>query len=133
MAICYLGVGSNLGNRRENIKQAIGKINLLLGTSVLKQSRFVRTEPVGGPPRQPKFLNAALKIKTNLSPLRLLRELKIIEKELGRVESTRNAARPIDLDILLYEDRIIKGKALIVPHPRMFERDFVIKPLSEVV
>ena len=133
MEICYLGVGSNLGNRKLNIKQAVRKINLLKNTKVLKQSPFIQTDPVGGAAGQPKFLNAALKINTGLSPLKLLKELKIIEKELGRRKSVRNAARTIDLDILLYGNRIIREKKLIIPHPRLFLRDFVIKPLAEVL
>ena len=133
MEICYLGVGSNVGNRGLNIKQAIRKINLLKDTRVLKTSRLIQTAPVGGAANQPKFLNAALKINTGLSPLKLLKELKSIEKELGRVKGVRNAPRTIDLDILLYGDKVIRGKKLIIPHPRMFARDFVIKPLAEVI
>ena len=133
MEICYLGLGSNLGNRRLNIKKAVKKIKLLKTTKVLKQSPLIQTDPAGGPLGQPKFLNAALKINTGLSPLKLLKELKNIEKELGRKKSARNSARIIDLDILLYGDKVIRAKRLIIPHPRMFVRDFVIKPLMEVI
>ncbi|MDD2927316.1 MAG: 2-amino-4-hydroxy-6-hydroxymethyldihydropteridine diphosphokinase [Candidatus Omnitrophica bacterium] len=133
MEICYLGVGANLGNRRLSIKQAVNRINLLENTRVLKKSAFIQTAPVGGPAGQPKFLNAALKIQTDLSPLKLLKALKAIEKELGRKESVRNAPRTIDLDILLYGDKVIRGKKLIIPHSRMFVRDFVIGPLSEII
>ncbi|MFA5149933.1 MAG: 2-amino-4-hydroxy-6-hydroxymethyldihydropteridine diphosphokinase [Candidatus Omnitrophota bacterium] len=133
MEICYLGVGSNLGNRRLSIKQAVSRINLLENTRVLKKSAFIQTAPVGGPAGQPKFLNAALKIRTGLAPLRLLKELKIIEKELGRTKGVRNAPRTIDLDILLYGDRVVRTEKLVIPHPRMFVRDFVIKPLSEII
>ena len=133
MAICYLGVGSNLGNRRENINLAIGKINKLKGTRVLKKSNLIETEPVGGSSCQPKFLNGALRISTSLSALSLLKNLKKIEKELGRTGTVRNGPRTIDLDILLYSDKIIKKEGLIIPHPRMFKRDFVLKPLAEVI
>ncbi|MFA5062680.1 MAG: 2-amino-4-hydroxy-6-hydroxymethyldihydropteridine diphosphokinase [Candidatus Omnitrophota bacterium] len=133
MVICYLSLGSNLGNRKKNIGQAIRKINLLKDTKVLKQSSIVETDPVGGPRNQPKFLNASLKISTILSPLKLLKKLKIIEKEMGRVKSVRNGPRVIDLDILLYGDKVISKKNLIVPHPRMFARDFVVKPLTEII
>lgn len=102
-------------------------------TRVLKKSAFIQTAPVGGPAGQPKFLNAALKIRTGLAPLRLLKELKIIEKELGRTKGVRNAPRTIDLDILLYGDRVVRTEKLVIPHPRMFVRDFVIKPLSEII
>ncbi len=133
MTVCYLGIGSNLGNRRNNLKQAVRKIGLLKNTRVLKQSSFIQTDPVSGPAGQPKFLNAALKISTSFSPLTLLKNLKTIEKELGRVKAARNGPREIDLDILLYGDRTMRGKGLIIPHPRMFTRDFVIRPLMEVI
>lgn len=133
MTVCYLGIGSNLGNRRKNIKLALEKINALKDTIIIKSSRMIETSPVGGPSGQGKFLNAALKIKTKLPPLILLNRLKKIEKELGRTDTVRFGPRTIDLDILFYGDRLINKKSLIVPHPRMFERDFVMKPLSEII
>jgi len=133
MVTCYLGVGSNLGNRRKNIELAIKKINQLTGTRVIKKSRLFNTLACGGPSGQPDFLNGALKIQTNLSPLNLLKLLKNIENELGRVKTARFGPRSIDLDILLYADRLISHRDLSIPHPRMFGRDFVIKPLSEVL
>lgn len=133
MVICYLGIGSNLGNRPKNIKLAVEKIGALKGTKVIKQSKIIETEPAGGPRRQGKFLNTALKIKTVLSAAVLLKELKDIEKELGRKRTVRYGPRTIDLDILFYGDKIIKRKDLVVPHPRMFERDFVLRPLSEII
>lgn len=133
MMTCYLGIGSNLGDRRKNISSAIKKIKALKDTKVIKVSRLIETEPVGGPAGQPKFLNGALKIKTNLPPLTLLKEIKKIEKELGRAKTVRYGPRVIDLDILLYADKIIKSKALTIPHPKMFIRDFVIRPLSEII
>lgn len=132
-AICYLALGSNLGDRRGNIKNAIKKISLLQKTKVLKQSKLIYTDPIGGPVNQPKFLNAALKISTVFSPMNLLKSLKIIEKDLGREKNVRNGPRKIDLDILLYADRIVREKDLVIPHPRMFRREFVLKPLSEVI
>lgn len=131
--ICYLSLGSNLGDRRKNLKNAIKEIGLLQKTKVLKQSKFIYTDPIGGPVNQPKFLNAALKISTVLSPVKLLKSLKIIEKYLGRKKSIQNGPRKIDLDILLYADKVIRKKDLIIPHPRMFGREFVVKPLSEVI
>ena len=133
MVTCYLGIGSNLGNRRKNIKLAIQKISALKDTEVIKSSRMIETEPVGGPVGQGKFLNAALKIRTSLSPLILLKKLKSIEKQLGREKTVRNGPRTIDLDILFYGDRIINSKNLTIPHPRVFEREFVIKPLLEII
>jgi len=133
MVICYLGIGSNLGNRRKNIEIAVKKINSLKNTKVIKLSGIIETKAVGGPSRQPKFLNAALKIKTNLTPVALLKHLKKIEQDLGRVKSVRWGPRIIDLDILLYGDRIVNNNNLQIPHPRIFEREFVIKPLLEII
>jgi 2-amino-4-hydroxy-6-hydroxymethyldihydropteridine diphosphokinase len=133
MVTCYLGIGSNLGDRQKNIRLAVKKINALKGARVIKLSKIIETEPVGGPRGQNKFLNAALKISTNLSPLLLLKNLKRIEKELGRVKTVRYGPRVIDLDILFYGNRIVNRKDLKVPHPRMFEREFVIKPLLEII
>ncbi len=133
MSICYLGVGSNLGDREKNIKSAVRGINRLKGTKVIKLSKIIETEPVGGPAKQGKFLNAALKIKTSLPPQTLLKKLKEIEEGLGRTKTARYGPRTIDLDILFYGDKIINRKDLVIPHPRVFERDFVLRPLSEVI
>ncbi len=133
MVICYLGVGSNLGNRRKNIEEAIKNIKALKQTKVLKVSRFIQTKSVAGPADQPDFLNAALKIQTKISPLNLLKKLKTIEKTLGRVKAVRNGPRIIDLDILFYGNKIIQSKELTIPHPRMFAREFVLRPLAEVI
>ncbi len=133
MAICYLGVGANLGNRRKNIKLAVKMINALQNTRVLKESRIIKTSPVGGPCGQPDFLNVALKIETGFSPLNLLRKLKKIERDLGRARSSRFGPRIIDLDILLYGEKTVRSKVLTIPHARMFSRDFVTGPLLEVL
>lgn len=133
MHTCYIGVGSNLGNRRKNIKLAIGKITALRKTKVIKISKLIKSAPAGGPRGQGKFLNGALKIETKLSPATLLNELKNIECQLGRIKTVRNGPRVIDLDILLYADKIINTSKLVIPHPRMFYRDFVIKPLLEIL
>ncbi|MDP2927544.1 MAG: 2-amino-4-hydroxy-6-hydroxymethyldihydropteridine diphosphokinase [Candidatus Omnitrophota bacterium] len=133
MVICYLGIGSNLGNRRKNIKLAAKLIGALKDTKIIKKSRFFDSLPCGGPAGQPNFLNAALKIQTNFSPSGLLKKLKKIENELGRIPTVRFGPRVIDLDILLYGDKRIRSKALTIPHQRMFSRDFVIKPLTEVL
>jgi len=133
MAICYLGIGSNLGNRRKNIKLAIKKIEALKGNQIIKESRLFETLPVGGPSGQTDYLNTALKIKTKIPPLTLLKKLKKIEIEMGRVPSVRFGPRIIDLDILLYGDKVINSRKLTIPHPRMFKRDFVLKPLKEVL
>ncbi len=133
MVICYLGVGSNLGKRRKNIKLAVGKIKDLKDIKIIKVSKLLESLPNGGPAGQPNYLNAALKISTNFSPLSLLKKLKKIENELGRIPTVRFGPRVMDLDILLYGDRLMRNQALTIPHPRMFKRDFVIKPLIEVL
>ncbi|MCX5703328.1 MAG: 2-amino-4-hydroxy-6-hydroxymethyldihydropteridine diphosphokinase [Candidatus Omnitrophica bacterium] len=133
MVVCYLGIGSNLGARRLNIRLAIKKINSLKDTKVIKISRIIETNPVGGPPKQAKFLNAALKIKTSLAPAALLKKLKLIEGELGRTKTVRYGPRTMDLDILFYGDRVVNTKTLKIPHPKVFEREFVIRPLLEVI
>lgn len=133
MVICYLGIGSNLGNRRKNISLAIKKVNALSDTKVIKASGIIEGEPVGGPAGQGKFLNAALKIKTRLSPSALLKKLKTIEKELGRVPALRWGERIIDLDILLYANKAINQRNLKIPHPRLYEREFAMKPLLEII
>ncbi|MDD5465476.1 MAG: 2-amino-4-hydroxy-6-hydroxymethyldihydropteridine diphosphokinase [Candidatus Omnitrophica bacterium] len=133
MVICYIGVGTNLGNRRKNIGLAFKKINALKNTRIIKESRFFDFPPAGGPAGQRNYLNAAIKIKTNFSPINLLRKLKAIEKELGRAKSARFGPRVIDLDILFYGDRSIRTKTLTIPHARLFSRDFVIEPLKEVL
>jgi len=133
MVTCYIGLGSNLGNRRMNIRSAIRSIEALPGTAVIKVSRIIETDPRGGPKTQGKFLNACIKIMTNLAPAKLLRDFKKIEMALGRKETVRWGPRTIDLDILLYGDKIINRQELVVPHPRMCEREFVIKPLLDVL
>ncbi|MFA5276290.1 MAG: 2-amino-4-hydroxy-6-hydroxymethyldihydropteridine diphosphokinase [Candidatus Omnitrophota bacterium] len=133
MPICFLGIGSNLGQRRKNIKLALERIRGVKNTKIIKLSRIRETEPVGGPEGQKKFLNAAIKIDTQLLPLDLLRKLKAIENELGRKQAVRWGPRTMDLDILLYGDKIIERQELKVPHPRLMERDFVLKPLLELI
>ena len=134
MPICYLGIGSNLGNRKNNIKLALQKINRLKETRVIKASRIIETEPIGGPANQGKFLNACLEVKTNLTPLALLNKLKKIEAQLGRpIKHSRFGPRTIDLDILFYGDRIINKKELKIPHPRILKRKFVLEPLLEIL
>ncbi|MBM3251875.1 MAG: pantoate--beta-alanine ligase [Candidatus Omnitrophica bacterium] len=130
MAKVFLAIGSNLGNRRKNIQEALAllKANKI---KINKISRIIETKPVGGP-RQGKFLNAVLQAETVLKPKKLLNTLKNIERQLGRKNTVRFGPRVIDLDILLYDKLRFKTKDLIIPHPRMFEREFVLKPLSEI-
>ena len=133
MAIVYLGIGSNLGDRQANIQKAVELLKANPDIEVLSVSALIETEPVGGP-EQGKFLNGAVKIKTDLLPLELLTQLKMIERKLGRVKNApANSPRPIDLDILFYDDVVIvEGKHLNIPHPRLAQREFVLKPLLEI-
>ena len=127
----YIGIGSNLGDRQANIAAAINRVSSLDETIVTKTSPVYETEPIGGPP-QGNYLNGVFEILTDLSPRRLLDELLAIEKQLGRTREGRNLPRTIDLDILLYDDIILAEKDLVIPHPRMNERDFVTGPLNEI-
>ena len=133
MAVCFLGIGSNLGNRQRNIRLALGEIRALKNTKILKMSKIRETQPQGGPVGQGQFLNAALKIETQLSPVALLKNLKAIEKGLGRARTVRWGPRTIDLDILLYAGNTVKRKELKIPHPRMWQREFVLRPLLEIL
>ena len=134
MVTCYLGIGSNVGDRIKNIKLAVSKIRRLEHTTVVKLSRIIETIPQGGPRGQQKFLNAVLKIRTNLAPLKLLKKLKSIESELGRTTpAVRNGPRTLDLDILFYADKFVMTKQLVIPHPRMFKRQFVLTPLMDII
>ena len=133
MQTCFLGIGSNLGDRHKNIRLALEKISSLKNTKIVKLSKIIETDPVGGPSGQGKFLNAVVKIKTDLTPLKLLKQLQKIENEVGRRRTVRWGPRTIDLDILLFGDKVIERKELRVPHPRLMERDFVLKPLLSLI
>jgi 2-amino-4-hydroxy-6-hydroxymethyldihydropteridine diphosphokinase len=132
MQYCFVGLGSNLGDRRLNLRMALQKISRLPGTKIIKTSKIIESMPQGGP-QQPKYLNSVVKLQTGLSPLNLLRKLKKIEIMFGRRKSVRWGPRIIDLDILLYADRVINRRDLTVPHPQLFKRKFVIGPLLEIL
>lgn len=131
MVTSYIGIGSNLGDRRQNINRAISYLKDSDNIKVTKVSSIYETEPVGGPPQE-KFLNGVIEIDTDLPPLDLLDRLEEIETKLGRVRSEKNDPRTIDLDILLYGDIQINNERLTVPHPRMREREFVLRGLREI-
>lgn len=128
----YLGIGSNLGDRRLNIDKAISKLSASKDIKVKKVSSIYETEPVGGPVGQGKYLNGAVEIETTLKPIDLLKVCKDIEAKLGRVNLVKDAPRPIDLDILFYDDLIFESAELKIPHPRMNERLFVLNGLMEL-
>jgi len=133
VTVCYIGIGSNLGDRHGNIQSAVKEVGRLENTRVIKKSAVIESAPEGGPAGQGNYLNGVIKIETGLSASSLLRRLKSIEKHLGRKKTVRFGPRTIDLDILLYGDKTIKRKGLVVPHPRMFERKFVLAPLEQAL
>ncbi len=130
MARAFIGLGSNLGEREEHLRAALDALTDAPHVRVLRVSSFVETDPVG--PQQPRYINAAAEIKTALPPDDLVGLLQAIEDRLGRVRVERWGPRTIDLDLLLYDDRVIDTQALTVPHPRMHERRFVLQPLAEI-
>jgi len=127
----YIALGSNLGDREAVLNRAAELLGKTEGIEVTAISSYYNTAPVGYT-EQPDFLNAAAEIKTVLTPKELLQICMGIEKELKRERIIRWGPRTIDLDILLYGDRIINEENLIVPHPRMHERSFVLEPLKEI-
>ena len=129
----YIGLGSNLGNKEETLHRALELINKNIG-SVLRVSSFMESEPWGFQSEN-TFLNAACLVETTLTPLQCLRETQKIERLLGRKKKSKNGIyhdRPIDLDLLLYDDLKINTPKLVLPHPLMLERDFVMIPLREI-
>lgn len=129
----YVGLGSNLGDRHANIERAICLLKEEPEVRVMKVSSIIETEPEEST-NQPKFLNAACEIETNLSPIDLLGKLKRIENRLDRpTEYERNSPRTIDLDILIFGDLLLRGKTLTVPHIKLHKRHFVLTGLAELV
>ena len=131
MTKVYAGLGSNLGNKRENIIRAIDRIDAYEGICVREKSGFYDTTPVGGPP-QPDYVNCVIRLETEVEPQTLLKEFKKIEIEQGRRSGVRWGPRVVDLDILLYGDRVVNDHNLKIPHERMHERVFVLEPLCEI-
>jgi len=130
--ICYLGLGANLGDKKKNLYAALEQIKKIPGVKILRVSSFYETA-AWGVTNQPNFINAAVKISAELSPLALLDELQRIEKNLGRVRKEHWGARTIDIDILLIEGLQIISERLTVPHKFLYERDFALLPLSEIL
>ena len=129
----YLGLGTNLGDKEQNLRMSIKKIEERIG-NVVSLSAFYATAPWGFSSEN-SFLNAAVCVETTLLPLQVLEETQRIERELGRTEKSVNglyADRLIDIDLLLYDDRVMDAEGLILPHPLMTPRRFVMEPLSEI-
>jgi 2-amino-4-hydroxy-6-hydroxymethyldihydropteridine diphosphokinase len=140
--ISYIGIGSNVGDSLANCKEAVARLSDIPETVLERVSSFYKTEPVTDFPadeaaqkvlkHQDWFTNAAAEIRTLLSPCDLLRRLQDIEKKMGRVRTFAGAPRVIDLDLLLYGQEVINEKDLVVPHPSMHKRRFVLEPLCEI-
>ena len=130
MSTAYVALGSNLGDREENLRNALKYLEAN-DVRVVKVSTFIETEPYGVTD-QPGFVNAVCQVETQLEPLELLRLLLNIEQEMGRVRLRRWGERNIDLDLLLYEDACVVSEELTLPHPDMQNRDFVLLPLAEI-
>lgn len=129
MPTVYFCLGSNLGDREKNLTEALSLLSQQV--SLEKASSIYETEPVGYK-EQALFLNIVCRITANLNPWELLSLAKAIETRMGRVPSFPNAPRPIDIDILFYDNKIIKSQNLTIPHPRLAERAFVLIPLAEI-
>jgi len=131
MVTCYIGIGSNVEDRRKFIDNAIGELKRTKEIIFKRSSSIYETEPVSDIP-QGKYLNGVLEIQTGLAPKALLEALNKIEVRLGRIRSLKDAPRTIDLDILYYGGKVINEKELVIPHPRINEREFVLKGLREL-
>ncbi len=125
-----LGLGSNLGDRESNIQYALEKLEFY-GSEILSTSRIIETEPYGFTD-QPDFLNCAAIIKTSKPPLELLDTCKLIETEVGRIKTIHWGPRVIDLDILFYNDIVMEHDRLVIPHPELHKRKFVLDSLLEI-
>lgn len=131
MATAFVGIGSNLGDRESNLRQAIDLLRAEDGIDVVAVSELRETEPVG-PVEQGPFLNGAVRVSTELSARELLNRLLEIEQRLGRVRRERFGPRTIDLDVLVYGEDVVDEPGLTVPHPRLHERRFALEPLAEL-
>ena len=132
MPSCLIGLGSNLGDRRETLQRAAARLAGHPQMTVRGKSRWHETSPIGGPQRQPAFLNGAVLAETSLLPQAVLEVLQQIEADLGRRRTQRWGPRTVDLDLLLYDRLVINTPSLVLPHPRMAWRRFVLKPAAEV-
>ncbi len=131
MTQAFIGIGSNLADPLRQVQTAIRELSQLPNSTFLKSSSLYRTKPLG-PSAQPDFINAVVALETALSPLSLLDALQALELQHGRVRNLRWGPRTLDLDLLLYEQLELKSARLILPHPGLKSRIFVLKPLAEI-
>jgi len=127
---CHISLGGNLGSPRQILEQAINDMSKLVGMSFVKCSSFYKTQPVNA--KGPDYINCVACYDVTLSPEVLLNKLQILESNAGRIRLYRNAPRTLDLDILLFGQKIVETKSLTIPHPRMWDRAFVLIPLNEI-
>lgn len=127
----FISIGSNIGEKKENIKEAIGKISKLNTTEIIKEATLIETEPWGYE-EQDTFVNGMIEIKTLLSPEELMKDLLKIELEMKRERVIKWGPRIIDLDIIMFDDLVTDNELVTIPHPRMEEREFVLEPLAEI-
>jgi 2-amino-4-hydroxy-6-hydroxymethyldihydropteridine diphosphokinase len=132
MADCLIALGSNLDDRAEHLRQAFAALAELPQSTLIARSRAYESAPIGGPAGQGGFLNAAALLSTALSPMRLLSELQRIESAAGRTPRQRWAARPLDLDLAIYDEESLNTPDLILPHPRMAYRRFVLESAAKI-
>lgn len=130
MTLAYIALGANLGDPLATLHAALGGLAELGELQAV--SRLYRTAPVGGPPGQPDYLNAVAALETRLAPLALLDALQALETQAGRTRTVRWEARTLDLDLLLYGGEVLASERLSVPHPRAWERAFVLAPLADL-
>ena len=132
MSTAYIAVGSNLGNKQRNCKKGIAALNQTPGITVTAHAKLYKTAPVDFTDQE-WFVNTAVRVATELLPRDLLRQLKKIESDVGRIQSDiRFGPRVLDLDIILYDNLVFKSDKLEIPHPRMHKRRFVLRPICDI-
>jgi 2-amino-4-hydroxy-6-hydroxymethyldihydropteridine diphosphokinase len=132
MAFCLIGLGSNLGDRRATLEEALSRLQQTASFRLIAKSPWYETTAAGGPTNQPVFWNGAVLLETSLAPLAVLAALQRLETELGRRREERWGPRTIDLDLLLYDQAVVATGSLVLPHPRMAWRRFVLQPAATV-
>ncbi|TLN06274.1 2-amino-4-hydroxy-6-hydroxymethyldihydropteridine diphosphokinase [bacterium] len=132
MSTVLVAIGGNVGDVAKTLKSAVEAIDRLGGVRVLAASPLYRTAPVGGPAGQPAFLNGAISLETSLAPRELMAALLEIEKRHGRVREVQDGPRTVDLDMLLWDNLTLDDEMVLLPHPRLHQRAFVLKPLADI-
>jgi len=127
----FIGLGSNIGKREAYINSAIKEIRSIQKTDIIHISSIIETKPIGNV-LQPNFLNAVVRINSELEPIRLLNRLQVIEQKLGRHRTEKWSFRTIDLDILFYDELILSSDELTIPHPEIMNRSFILQLMNEI-